>query len=165
MSAIQAADVPTLNQNTTGTSANVTGTVAIANGGTGATSAAAAATNLGLGTGNTPKFLNVFGEKAAVTSAATTTVNTQYNVTELTLSASVTTLTLSNIQASPIVHMWTIVTLGQGTAYSITWPAAVKWPGGTAPTLTSTLNKRDIYQFVTYDGGTNIYAIIVGQNL
>jgi hypothetical protein len=37
MSAIQAADVPTLNQNTTGTASNVTGTVAIANGGTGQT--------------------------------------------------------------------------------------------------------------------------------
>ena len=47
MSAIQAADVPTLNQNTTGTAANVTGTVAIANGGTGATSAAVALSNLG----------------------------------------------------------------------------------------------------------------------
>lgn len=35
MSAIQSADVPTLNQNTTGTAANVTGTVAVANGGTG----------------------------------------------------------------------------------------------------------------------------------
>jgi hypothetical protein len=35
MSTIQAADVPTLNQNTTGNAANVTGTVAIANGGTG----------------------------------------------------------------------------------------------------------------------------------
>jgi hypothetical protein len=33
-----AADFPTLNQNTTGTAANVTGTVAVANGGTGATS-------------------------------------------------------------------------------------------------------------------------------
>jgi hypothetical protein len=42
MSAIQAADVPTLNQNTTGTAANVTGTVAIANGGTGQTTANAA---------------------------------------------------------------------------------------------------------------------------
>ena len=38
---------PTFNQNTTGTAANVTGTVAIANGGTGATTAAAALTNLG----------------------------------------------------------------------------------------------------------------------
>ena len=45
--AIVAADVPTLNQNTTGTASNVTGTVAIANGGTGATSAGAALTSLG----------------------------------------------------------------------------------------------------------------------
>ena len=37
---------PTLNQNTTGTAANVTGTVAILNGGTGATDAATARTNL-----------------------------------------------------------------------------------------------------------------------
>ncbi len=47
MSTIQAGDVPTLNQNTTGTAANVTGTVAIANGGTGATTNTAARTNLG----------------------------------------------------------------------------------------------------------------------
>jgi hypothetical protein len=39
MSAIQAGDVPTLNQNTTGTASNVTGTVAIANGGSGQTTA------------------------------------------------------------------------------------------------------------------------------
>jgi hypothetical protein len=36
--AIVAADIPTLNQNTTGTAANVSGTVAAANGGTGLTS-------------------------------------------------------------------------------------------------------------------------------
>jgi hypothetical protein len=45
--AIVAADIPTLNQNTTGTASNVTGTVAIANGGTGATTNTAARTNLG----------------------------------------------------------------------------------------------------------------------
>jgi hypothetical protein len=45
--AIVAADIPTLNQSTTGTAANVTGTVAIANGGTGSTSAANALTALG----------------------------------------------------------------------------------------------------------------------
>ena len=45
--AMVAADVPTLNQNTTGTASNVTGTVAVANGGSGATTAAAARTNFG----------------------------------------------------------------------------------------------------------------------
>ena len=38
MSTIQAGDIPTLNQNTTGTASNVTGTVVVANGGTGLTS-------------------------------------------------------------------------------------------------------------------------------
>ena len=50
MSAIQPADVPTLNQNTTGTAANVTGTVAVANGGTGATTLTANNVILGNGT-------------------------------------------------------------------------------------------------------------------
>ena len=45
--AIVAADIPTLNQNTTGTAANVTGTVAIAKGGTGSTTAANALIALG----------------------------------------------------------------------------------------------------------------------
>ena len=45
--AIVASDIPTLNQNTTGTASNVTDTVAIANGGTGATIAVNARTNLG----------------------------------------------------------------------------------------------------------------------
>ncbi|NDH86774.1 hypothetical protein EBY67_06955, partial [bacterium] len=46
LAAIVAGDVPTLNQNTTGTASNVTGTVAVANGGTGATVAATARANL-----------------------------------------------------------------------------------------------------------------------
>tara|TARA_R110002126_G_scaffold545_4_gene3505 strand:- start:2338 stop:4413 length:2076 start_codon:yes stop_codon:yes gene_type:complete len=50
MSAIQVADVPTLNQNTTGTASNVTGTVAVANGGTGLTSLTANRVPYGNGT-------------------------------------------------------------------------------------------------------------------
>jgi hypothetical protein len=47
MAAIQAGDVPTLNQNTTGTAANVTGIVAVANGGSGtATPSLVAGTNV-----------------------------------------------------------------------------------------------------------------------
>jgi len=53
MSAIQVSDVPTLNQNTTGTASNVTGTVAVANGGTGQTSYTDGQLLIGNSTGNT----------------------------------------------------------------------------------------------------------------
>jgi hypothetical protein len=45
--AITTSDIPTLNQNTTGTASNVTGIVAISNGGTGATNVESARNNLG----------------------------------------------------------------------------------------------------------------------
>lgn len=77
--AIVAADIPTLNQNTTGTAANVTGTVAIANGGTGATTAAAALTALGAYpatnpngyTSNTGTVTSVTGTAPVVSSGGT----------------------------------------------------------------------------------------------
>ena len=53
MSAIQASDIPTLNQDTTGTAGNVTGTVAVANGGTGQTSYTDGQLLIGNSTGNT----------------------------------------------------------------------------------------------------------------
>ena len=39
---------------------------------------------------------------------------------------------------------------------TVTWPAAVKWSGGTAPTLTTTASKIDIISF--YYDGTNYYG-------
>ena len=66
MSAIQTADVPTLNQNTTGTAANVTGIVAIANGGTGSTTASNAINALlPSQTGNSGKVLTTNGSVAS----------------------------------------------------------------------------------------------------
>lgn len=35
-----------------------------------------------------------------------------------------------------------------------TWPASVKWPGGTAPTLTTTATKADVISFMA-DDATN----------
>lgn len=66
MSSIQAGDVPTLNQNTTGTASNVTGIVAIANGGTGQTTAANAINALlPSQAGNSGKFLTTNGTDAS----------------------------------------------------------------------------------------------------
>lgn len=43
---------------------------------------------------------------------------------------------------NPCTLMLTIIQDGTGSR-TITWPATVKWPGGTAPTLTTTANARD----------------------
>lgn len=43
-----------------------------------------------------------------------------------------------------------------------TWPAAVKWPSGSAPTLTTTANRLDRLSFVS--DGTNWYGISAGLN-
>jgi hypothetical protein len=45
---------------------------------------------------------------------------------------------------------------------TVTWPSAVKWPGGTAPTITSTASKLDKYVFTS--DGTNWYGSNAGQN-
>ena len=47
----------------------------------------------------------------------------------------------------------------------ITWPASVKWAGGTAPTLTATANAVDIFTFYTSDGGTTWYGFTSGQDM
>jgi hypothetical protein len=57
------------------------------------------------------------------------------------------------------------VTQGSGTVSTIAgWFATVRWPDGTTPTLTATLNKRDTFGFIRT--GTNTYdGFIIGQNL
>ena len=44
---------------------------------------------------------------------------------------------------------------------TVTWSTVV-WPGGTAPTITSTASKKDLYSF--FSDGTNWYGVTVGQN-
>ena len=44
---------------------------------------------------------------------------------------------------------------------TVTW-STVKWTGGTAPTITSTASKQDIFSF--FADGTNWYGVTVGQN-
>ena len=44
-------------------------------------------------------------------------------------------------------------------------PINVYWPGGgVLPIVTPTANRTDIYRFMTFDGGTTWYGIVIGQN-
>ena len=55
----------------------------------------------------------------------------------------------------------------QAPKQNITWDAsisAVKWPGGSGPTLTATNDKKDIYSFTSWDNGTTWYGKVIGQN-
>lgn len=49
------------------------------------------------------------------------------------------------------------------TARAVTWPGTVKWSAGTAPTLTATSGKIDVFTFVCVDG-TNWLGFTAGQN-
>lgn len=67
----------------------------------------------------------------------------------------------SNPPASGKSGTITLLITNGGSA-TTTWAAAVKWPGGVAPSLTS--SGIDVVSFVTTDGGTNIYGFVGGIN-
>lgn len=46
---------------------------------------------------------------------------------------------------------------------TVTWPGTVDWPGGTAPTLTTTADGVDVIDFETVDDGTTWRGVVWGQ--
>lgn len=142
--AIVAADIPTLNQNTTGTAANVVGVVAIANGGTGAINAPAALTALGAYPASNPSGYT--SNTGTVTSVAGTgTVNGLTLTGTVTASGSLTLGgTLSGVQNSSLSNSaitinGTSTSLGGsinvGTVTSVTATGPVASTGGTTPVI------------------------------
>ena len=67
------------------------------------------------------------------------------------------------------VHSFTLI-VGATASGSITWQTGathygqIKWPSGTAPTLTTTSGKFDVFSFLSYDYGTSWLAFNAGQN-
>jgi hypothetical protein len=87
------------------------------------------------------------------------------NIFNVNLNASITLITISNMPSSSFAGSFTLIFTADGTARGVAWPLVIKWPSGTAPTLTSTNGKRDVFSFVTTDGGTNWYGFVGGQNI
>jgi hypothetical protein len=153
--AIVAADIPTLNQNTTGTASNVTGTVAIANGGTGQTTATAAFDALAPSqTSNSGKYLTTNG---------TTTSWATVSATGTVTSVAATVPAFLSITGSPITSSGTLAISLSGTALPVanggTGVTTSTGSGsvvlGTSPTLTTpTINSA---QVATVSGTAPIY--------
>ena len=73
-----------------------------------------------------------------------------------------TTFTVSNVPSSGTAESF-VLDLTNGGSASITWWSGVKWPSGTAPTLTS--SGRDVLGFFTYDGGTTWTGLLLGLDV
>ena len=86
------------------------------------------------------------------------------NVFNVSLNANITTMTISNVPSTTHNVNLTIVFTADGTTRSVTWPNSVVWPSGTAPGITSTNGKIDVYTFTTNNGGTTWFGFIGGQN-
>ena len=86
------------------------------------------------------------------------------NVFSVSLNANITTLTFTNVPTSGTSYALTLSFTADGTGRTITWGASVLWPGGVAPTLTSTNGKVDTFVLYTFDAGTTWYAFTAGQN-
>ena len=95
---------------------------------------------------------------SANTSTAITVALTNGTVQLLTLTAN-TTITMPSVGAGKSF----IIMLKQDATGSrtVAWSTVV-WAGGTAPTVTSTASKMDIYSF--FSDGTNWYGVTVGQS-
>jgi hypothetical protein len=153
--AIVAADIPTLNQNTTGTASNVTGTVAIANGGTGQTTATAAFDALAPSqTSNSGKYLTTNGSTTSwATVSATGTVTSVAATVPAFLSITGSPITTSGTlaidlsgTALPVANGGTGVTTSTGSGSVVL---------GTSPTLTTpTINSA---QVATVSGTAPLY--------
>lgn len=116
-----------------------------------------------------PKIAQLKESYAAVSSsAASLTVDCSTGtVFSLTLTESISSTTFSNPPASGTAYGMTIKVIQDAGAsgYTITWPASVDWPSGTAPTLTATASAVDVFVFFTHDGGVTWYGFTAGQAL
>ena len=95
--------------------------------------------------------------------AATATLNvSQASVHKITMPAGNITIAVSN-ETNGQCFMVEITQDGTGSR-TVTFFSTIKWAGGSAPTLTTTASKRDVFGFrVT---GTDTYdGYVVGQNI
>lgn len=116
---------------------------------------------------NDRKFVDYYETKTAPTIGANTvafdlSLGTWFVVN---LTSQINTVNITNVAASGSVHSFVVVFVNDGTVRTVTWPASVKWPGGTAPTFTGTNNALDVLAFSTYDGGTTWIGTIANQDV
>lgn len=90
-------------------------------------------------------------------------VGGKVEVFTVALNAAITSIVIQNIPSTRAC-VFNLRLVADGTARAVTWGSAIKWAGGTAPTLTSTNTKVDSFVFITVDSGTSWIGSTQGQN-
>ena len=88
--------------------------------------------------------------------SGTTAINYESGQVVTATIGGATTFTFTNPPATGKAGTFTLLVTNPTT--NITWPGTVDWPGGTAPTLTTT--GLDIITFTTVDGGTIWHGMV-----
>lgn len=175
--AIVAADIPTLNQNTSGTASNVTGTVAIANGGTGQTTASAAFNALSpitttgdliIGNGTNSATRLPIGTNGYVLTSNGTTATWSVSAGGVTsFSAGTTGLTPSTATTGAVTLAGTLAVANGGTGVT-TSTGSGNTVLSTSPTLTTpTINQLTsaaATSLVLQSAGTTALTLDTSQN-
>lgn len=81
----------------------------------------------------------------------------------LSVTGNVTSLSISNFGVAGKLRKLVLEIVNTGS-FTFAHPAGCKWPGGSAPTLTSGAGKLDVWCYYTMDGGTTIYGAVIGQD-
>ncbi len=87
------------------------------------------------------------------------------NVFQHTADGGNVTFAFSNPSASGKACSITLKWIQDSSDRTITWPGAVDWAGGSAPSVTSGSGKVDIYTFITLDAGTTWYGFQAGADM
>jgi hypothetical protein len=97
----------------------------------------------------------------------TNTINLDLNTSSyflIPLTGNITTININNPKSIPEITSFVLQLSGDGTIRSIVWPNYFRWPGGTAPIITSTQGKIDTHTIFSYNGGIEYFAFPAGFN-
>ena len=110
------------------------------------------------------KNLSEVSASATITGGALQLDLSTAGIFYVNLNSNITAFGFTNVQSIGS-SACTLIFIADGTPRSVVWGASVLWPSATAPTLTSTNGKEDIFSFATIDGGTTWFGFVGGQNL
>jgi hypothetical protein len=139
--------------------------------------------NVGISTLNPTSNLHVVGNANVTTTMTVGGLRTTKNIVEVTVANTNTNganninldesnfftrtltancqFTFRNAPASGNAQNFTLVVVQDASGSRVpSWANTIYWAGGSQPPATTTANARDVWQFVTFDGGTTYYGTL-----